>query len=140
MSGCDWEELRLSPSATAALAATRKERRARHAESATPRARFIKGPIPVAWLATAASLPLTKAVQTGLAIWYLAGLRKSKTVVLSNLMLASFNVGPQAKYRCLKALEDAGLISVEYRPQKNPRVTLHPDGGGPVDLPDHEKD
>ncbi len=140
MSEFDWEQLRLSPSAIAALAENRKARRARRPERATPTARFIKGPIPVAWLVAAASLPLAKAVQTGMAIWYLAGLRKSDTVVLSNFLLASFNVGPQAKYRCLKALEDAGLISVEYRPQKNPRITLHPDAGGPLDLPDDEKD
>ena len=57
-------------------------------------------------------------------IWYLYGLRKDTTVTLANGLLEQFHISRKAKYRCLKALEGAGLIVVEYRKDRNPRVTI----------------
>ena len=84
---------------------------------------FLKGPIPIAWLMKASALP-GKASQIGVVLWYLRGLRKNETVVLANGLLEQFRIGRKAKYRCLKALEGAGLIAVEGRKDRNPRVTI----------------
>ena len=84
---------------------------------------FVKGPIPTEWLQKASALP-GKAFQMGVVIWYLYGLRKDTTVTLGNGLLEQFHISRKAKYRCLKALEGAGLIAVEYRKDRNPRVTI----------------
>ena len=116
MSEFDLSQFQLSPSAITELAKARKARTTQRWKPTAQRGgAFIKGPIPLRWAATAARLSPSKAAATGVAIWYLAGLRKSNTFILPNGLLGNFGVGPQAKYRCLKALEDAGLITVEYR-------------------------
>ena len=43
---------------------------------------FIKGPIPLAWMMAAAMLP-GKSLHVGLVLWYLAGLKKTKTFALA---------------------------------------------------------
>jgi len=83
----------------------------------------LKGPIPIAWLMKAFSLP-GKASQIGIVLWYLSGLRKKETIVLANGLLEQFHISRQAKYRCLKALDGAGLITFEGRKDRNPRVTI----------------
>ncbi len=65
-----------------------------------------------------------KTFQAGVVIWYLSGLRKSETVTLANGLLEEFHISRKAKSRCLKALEAAGLIAVDYRQNRNPKVTL----------------
>jgi hypothetical protein len=84
---------------------------------------FLKGPIPIGWLMKASALP-GKASQIGVVLWYLRGLRKNSTVILANGLLERFHVGRKAKYRGLQALKDAGLIAVEEREDRNPRVTI----------------
>ncbi len=84
---------------------------------------FIKGPIPLAWITAAATLP-GKSLHVGLALWYLAGLKKTKTFALGNRVLKKFGVDRKAKGRCLKLMERAGLISVVRRAGCNPTVTL----------------
>ena len=84
---------------------------------------FLKGPIPIGWFMKACSLS-GKASQIGVALWYLSGLRKNSTVILANGLLERFHISRQAKYRCLKALEGVGLIAVEGRKDRNPRVTI----------------
>ena len=84
---------------------------------------FLKGPIPIAWLVKACALP-GKAFQIGIVLWYLSGLRKNDTVILANGLLEEFHISRQAKYRCLKALEGAGLIAVEERKDRNPSVAI----------------
>ena len=71
----------------------------------------------------ASALP-GKAFQTGIVLWYLSGLRKDKTIVPANGLLEQFNIGRKAKYRCLKALEGAGLIVVKGRKDRNPKITI----------------
>jgi len=84
---------------------------------------FLKGPIPIAWLKKVPALP-GKAFQTGVVLWYLCGLRKNKTIVLANGLLEQFHISHQVKYRCLRALEGAGLVAVEERQDRNPRITI----------------
>lgn len=60
----------------------------------------------------------------GLALWHLKKLRQSDTFTVSNLMLQEWDIRPDAKSRALRALERAGLIRVERRGKRSPRVTL----------------
>jgi hypothetical protein len=59
-----------------------------------------------------------------LQLLYLAWWHRSRTVVLANRKLGEWGVSRYQKYRALENLERAGLISVERRVAKNPRVTL----------------
>jgi hypothetical protein len=63
------------------------------------------------------------ALLVGLALWHLKKLRKADTFTISNLMLQEWGVQPDAKSRALRALE-TGLIRVERRGKRSPRVTL----------------
>jgi hypothetical protein len=85
--------------------------------------KFLKGPIPLKWLQKAGTLP-GKAAQVGNALWYLAGLTKNKTVPLSNGLLSEFGVDRNAKYRALKLLSEAKLISVAQKNGQSPRITI----------------
>ena len=84
---------------------------------------FVKGPIPLAWLGSAAGLP-GKALAVGLAIWFQRGLKKRETVTLTGSVLNQLGVSRHAKYRALAALEKAGLVRVERRTGKNPTVEI----------------
>jgi hypothetical protein len=85
--------------------------------------KFLKGPIPLKWLSTASKLP-GKAFQIGIVLWYLKGLKKTHEVKLTNVVLAKFGVKKDAKRRGLEALEEAGLVSIKRRKNKNPIVTI----------------
>jgi hypothetical protein len=49
---------------------------------------------------------------------------KRKTVVVANQTLSEWGVARQEKYKALRRLEEAGLISVEWRGRRSPLVTL----------------
>ena len=70
---------------------------------------FVKGPIPLTWISKAAQLP-GKSINTGLACWYLMGLKKSHRFKLSNMVASEFGLNKDSKARSLKHLEQAGLI------------------------------
>jgi hypothetical protein len=94
--------------------------------------KFLAGPIPLEWLGRASRLP-GKALATGLAIWFLSGLRKGERggLKLTSATLEHFHVNRHAKSRALRALESAGLISIQRNGKKNPVVTIlgvRPDG------------
>ena len=84
---------------------------------------FLRGPIPVKWLSSAARLP-GKALHAGIAIWLEAGLRNSAVVPLSNISGQHFGLDRNSKYRALSWLEGAGLIRVERRLGRAPVVTI----------------
>lgn len=86
--------------------------------------RFLKGPIPLAWLKPAMrqSPPGAKAA---IILWYLAGLTKSKEVRPSRRDWDAFGMDRKAGYRGLKALASAGLISVDRHRGRCPIVTIH---------------
>ncbi len=89
--------------------------------------RFLKGPIPWAWLMRAAELP-GRALHTAVALWYLSGVTCCETVKLGGRPLTELGVDRHAKYRALLALEGAGLVRVKRSPGQNPAVTLLPVG------------
>lgn len=91
------------------------------------RGKFIAGPIDVDWICQAARLGRT-ALLIGLAVWHLRGLRRSDTFIVSNLMLEGWGILPDAKWRALRKLEKAGLITLERRGKRNPEVTLKRSG------------
>jgi hypothetical protein len=88
-----------------------------------PGEEFLKGPIPCNWLSRAAQLP-GKALHTAIAVWFLAGLTRKRTVHLSRNILESFGVNRFAGYRGLKDLEESGLVSVLRHAGRNPTVTI----------------
>jgi hypothetical protein len=65
-----------------------------------------------------------KALLVGLILWHLKGLRRSNSFTVSNLMVEGWKIKPDAKRRALCKLEKAGLIAIERRGKRSPRVTL----------------
>ena len=87
------------------------------------RGKFIAGPVDVAWLAQARQLGVS-ALWVGLGLWYLRGLKRSDSFIVSNIMMQEWGVQADAKARALRKLEMAGLIAVERKGRRSPRVTL----------------
>ena len=75
------------------------------------------------WLMTAAQLP-GKSLHVGVALCAIGELQNSRVVALSNITSLRFGLDRNAKYRALAWLEKAGLISVERRAGRAPRVTI----------------
>jgi hypothetical protein len=73
---------------------------------------FIKGPIPLDWLAMAAKLP-GKTLATGLALWFESGRTKDRSIRVTSSLLKLFAVGRHAGRRALRRLADAGLVSLK---------------------------
>jgi hypothetical protein len=88
-----------------------------------PSGAFLKGPIPLDWLALASRLR-GKALAVGLAVWFESGRKKRRTVTLTGPVLNRFGVNRFAAYRALRALEGAGLARAERRAGKNPTVEI----------------
>jgi hypothetical protein len=87
-------------------------------------AEFIRGPIPLGWLLNACGLP-GSALPVGLAVWFGAGCQgKRQAVPICNSLLSRFGVERIPGYRGLRALEQAGLVSVERHHGRCPRVTI----------------
>src|SRR5262249_25298704 len=91
------------------------------------RGQFILGPIDVSWMLRAGRLGV-KALLCGLALWYLHGRRRKwkayDSKAVSNSALDGWGISPDAKRRALLKLAKAGLIEVEYRHKRSPRVTI----------------
>ena len=83
---------------------------------------FVK--VPLWWIEQVTRA--TKSPQVFAAIWllHLSWQAKSTTFTLPNARLAAQGVDRQAKRRALATLEKAGLITVERRGRKPPRITL----------------
>lgn len=76
---------------------------------------FLRGPIPLPWLGSAASLP-GKTLQVGIALWWLHGMAKGKPFKLTQKALQTLNVERDAASAALLRLEQAGLIRVVREP------------------------
>ncbi len=73
---------------------------------------YIRGPIPVAWLATAASISVA-ATRVGLALWYVSGCKKgSNTVRISHHARDLFDLDNSTLCRGAKSLVEHGLLRV----------------------------
>ncbi len=84
---------------------------------------FIKGPVPVAWLAAAAKLP-GKALNVGLAIHWLAGMSAGKPFKMTRRSQELFALSDDAARDGLQRLEGAGLITVLRRPGQRPLISI----------------
>ena len=88
-----------------------------------PAVLFLKGPIPLDWISTAAKLP-GKALAVGIALWWLGGMSKGGEVKVTKTALNALNVSRDALYDGLKRLEEANLITVIRKPGKRPLVRI----------------
>jgi hypothetical protein len=84
-------------------------------------ARFVR-PIPFSWLHRANRLP-GNATRVGV-VWFLAGVKRSATFHLTSEAVDLAGCDRKTLYRCLAALEGAGLIDVQRRSGARPVVTL----------------
>ncbi len=84
---------------------------------------FIKGPIPLDWLSSAAELP-GKAINLALALWWLQGMAKGKPFTLTKHALNKLNIKRDAASSGLKSLEHVGLIRIDRKPGRRPTVAL----------------
>ena len=84
---------------------------------------FLKGPVPLIWLARAACCR-GKALHVAIILCYRAGLQKSDTIKVPGWTAKKFGLDRHAKTRALKALEEAGLVSITRRQGCSPQVTL----------------
>ena len=85
--------------------------------------RFLCGPIPLNWLSRAAALP-GRSLHVAIVVWFMAGLKKTNVVSISNVISLQFGLDRNAKYRALEWLESANLITVERRAGRAPIVTI----------------
>jgi hypothetical protein len=106
--------VKLELETTKALKADLEARRARW---------FIRGPLPLPWIAGAAKLP-GKAMHVGLLLWFRCGCEKCRTVRLTRGHRELFGLGRHSVYRALKALEGAGLVQVQRHRGRCPVVTI----------------
>lgn len=84
---------------------------------------FLRGPIPLEWLAKAAALP-GKTLNLAVALCWLHGMSKGKPFLLTGGALMHLNVERGAANRGLARLEEAGLIQVDRKPGRRPTVTI----------------
>ena len=85
--------------------------------------KFIKGPIPLLWITRANSLP-GKVGAIGIALWFLAGVKKSRNFKLTGEVTRIACCERKTLYPALKALEESGLISVQRSKGARSMVTL----------------
>lgn len=57
-------------------------------------------------------------------LWHLAGLKKANSFLLSNLHLHRWGVDRYTKYRALRALAKAGLVTIKDRGKRSPTVNI----------------
>ena len=77
----------------------------------------------MAWLNEAAKLP-GKAINVGIAIWWLAGMAKTYTFKLTGKALDQLDVSRDAASSGLKRLEAQGLIRVQRAAGQRPTVEI----------------
>jgi hypothetical protein len=84
---------------------------------------FIKGPVPVWWLALASTLSW-RAAKLAPVLWLLAGLNSDHRVVLRTRFALMFGLSRYAVKRALMDLEKAGLVKAVHVRGRKPAVTL----------------
>ncbi len=82
---------------------------------------FVRAPL--AWIQAAARLP-GRECQVGLVLWFQASTSGCDTVHLKPSLCRQFGADRFAVYRALCVLERNGLVHVERRCGRSPRVTL----------------
>jgi hypothetical protein len=85
--------------------------------------RVLQGPLPLAWLLIAAKLP-GRSLHLAIVLWYAAGLSGSSSIHIGNTLCLRFGLDRNAKYRALRSLELAGVITVKRKRGRSPLVTI----------------
>jgi hypothetical protein len=85
---------------------------------------FIRGPIPIDWIAAASGLP-GKTLNTALALWWLSGMKNHNEVKMSKQALAYFDVSDDAYRDALSRLEKARLVTVRRQPGQRAWVKIN---------------
>ena len=85
--------------------------------------RFLKGPIPLRDIAAAAQLP-GKSLALFLAVHHQSALTGHPVVTVPTRLLAELGISRSTKARCLKSLEDAGLVAVVRSRGRAARIQL----------------
>jgi hypothetical protein len=80
--------------------------------------------VPLWWATEAAKATRTPKAMVWVELLYRSWKAKSLSFPLPNGSLGKKGVSREVKRRALRDLETAGLITVEWRPGKTPRVTL----------------
>ncbi len=97
------------------------------AQTRAPRHRrgemFLRGPIPLDWIARASQLG-GKALQVGIALWFVAGMKRTWSVPLNLSQSERFGFDRFSGSRGLAVLEGAGLVRVERHPGRKPIVAI----------------
>src|SRR4051812_10771149 len=88
-----------------------------------PKGRFLKGPIPLHVITTAAQLP-GKALALYLAVQHRRDLGGRSTVTVPAALLREFGISRDAKARALRYLEEAGLVRVKRQVGGTAQITL----------------
>jgi hypothetical protein len=99
------------------------EQRQRNRVNAWLSLRYVKGPIPVPWLAKAFSLT-PSAVKCAIALFYQRGLSRSNEFKIEPARFRELEIQDIARRRGLNDLEQAGLIRLEKRTSKTPIAKL----------------
>lgn len=87
----------------------RSHERKRHSE-------FLRGPIPIYWLAAASRLPGKAPLAVALVIWFAAGLTGRRTgLAVGSALLDRFKLAPRTAHDGIEKLEAAGLVTVMRR-------------------------
>jgi DNA-binding transcriptional ArsR family regulator len=81
------------------------------------------------WLERAARLP-GKSMHLAIVLLRIAAVEQTRRVVLSNLACQCFGLNRNSKYRALRSLENAGLITVERKLGRSPIAMIVSDGDG----------
>jgi len=84
--------------------------------------KFIRGPLPQEWISRACRLG-GKCANLALALWYVHGMA-GNPIKLSRRVRSEFGLGDSSTYYGLQLMEKAGLIRVERRRGRTPRVTM----------------
>lgn len=83
----------------------------------------LKGHMPLIWLEQSAKLP-GESSHVGVALWLAGGLTRSSTTPPSSVASYRFGLDRNAINRALASLEVTGLVAVERKPGRAPRVTI----------------
>lgn len=84
---------------------------------------FLRGPIPLEWLAKAAALP-GKTLNVAIALCWHHGMAKDQPFKLTRRALKYLNVERDAAGLALTRLEQVGLIRVERNPGQRPAISI----------------
>jgi hypothetical protein len=99
----------------------RRQQRDRHCQE------YIRGPIPVLWIA-AACRQGKLAAAVGVLVWFRAGCTRTRSgLVVSERMYQPFGLCADRFARGLRKLESAGLVTVDRAPGRKPRITIRLD-------------